>query len=111
VKWIHKSLLAGARPDVSAVARELGLSDSLIETACRNGDPVCWLPPSAPVPWLLPCLGYGVTVVHSAQITFPPGSLNSDFTSTLSAAGMVQSMLKGRGGTAGPIGTSKPTVC
>jgi AraC-like DNA-binding protein len=31
VKWILKRLLAGARPDVSAVARELGLSDRTLQ--------------------------------------------------------------------------------
>jgi AraC-like DNA-binding protein len=31
VKWILKRLLAGARPDISAVARELGLSDRTLQ--------------------------------------------------------------------------------
>ncbi len=31
VKWILKRLLAGARPDVSAVAHELGLSDRTLQ--------------------------------------------------------------------------------
>jgi len=36
VKWILKRLLAGARPDVSAVARELGLSDRTLPEADRR---------------------------------------------------------------------------
>ena len=31
VKWILKRLLAGARPEVSAVAREIGLSDRTLQ--------------------------------------------------------------------------------
>src|SRR5258708_32488309 len=36
VKWILKRLLAGARPDVSAVARELGLSDRTLQRRVRD---------------------------------------------------------------------------
>jgi len=31
VKWILKRLLAGSRPEISAVARELGLSDRTLQ--------------------------------------------------------------------------------
>jgi len=37
VKWILKRLLAGARPDVSAVARELGLSDRTLQRRIVDG--------------------------------------------------------------------------
>src|ERR1700722_2331378 len=37
VKWILKRLLAGARPDVSALARELGLSDRNLQRRIDDG--------------------------------------------------------------------------
>jgi len=36
VKWILKRLLAGARPDVAAVARELGVSDRTLQRRIRQ---------------------------------------------------------------------------